>query len=48
MKHNHNNTTAKPAYTPPEICDSLSLEPQYMLAESEMIDPGTDDPWGDF
>jgi len=34
-------------YVPPEACE-CSMWLQQMLAESEMIDPGVDDPWGDF
>ncbi|MBP5720528.1 MAG: hypothetical protein J6W82_05640 [Bacteroidales bacterium] len=41
-------TSANKSYSPPEICSCSILEPQYMLAESEQIDPGTDDPWGDY
>ena len=41
-------TSANKSYSPPEIGSCSILEPQYMLAESEQIDPGTDDPWGDY
>ena len=43
------DTSAKRSYYPPEVSECCSLELQLMLAESDNnIDPGTDDPWGDF
>lgn len=49
MRMSNYETAAKKSYSAPEACVSSALEPLLMLAESDdMIDPGIDDPWGDF
>ena len=35
-------------YTSPEICECSELLPLGLLASSGDIDPGIDDPWGNY